>query len=535
MAGPVLAVLARVGAGGAKVAGRASATVGRGALKGSQAALRTAGRTARGGARAGNRTAGNAHRSQTGAGRHGQTKGRAHRRFEQIARRRAGRSIQRKLGQGGDDDRERRPSSDTARGRQGSARAAPADLTDVGAHARKALRGGATTLSAARTGARITTFPLRLATRLPAAPLRLGTKVGKRRGGRNGSKRRSRRRLFAALGLVVGLLMLSSMPSLMSLDLGDLADVAVLNIDDMVEAFVDAGVPEEHAEDFVATAALGIDPRLVAAVAWQESIHFDEDVIACQRDSPDGAQGIMQFVPATAAERDVDPCMPDEAIPGGARYLLEQQDSFSTWDLALAAYNAGPGVVGACTCIPQNGETEDYVPAVTDRWAEYKETVPEARLGRRSPSGGNPGGPMGSVERYTESAITETMQALLDEAIPEFGQGKRVGCYRSGGGGDHPLGKACDFIMQLPLNEHPSLEYLEHGWRLACWMVQNAESLGVKYVIWQDLIWEDWSETEQDRRCSANRAGDGWTEYTCLEPPCNLQEDHYDHVHVSVH
>jgi hypothetical protein len=142
----------------------------------------------------------------------------------------------------------------------------------------------------------------------------------------------------------------------------------------------DAEIP--YVDVFNSTVDLGIDPRLVAAVAWQESDHFAEDVINCERSSPRGAKGIMQFMPDTAAGRGIDPCDPEEAIPEGAAYLVENHERFGTWELALAAYNAGPnGEVSTCTCVPRNGETEVYVPAVMAKWDEYKERFPGGEVG----------------------------------------------------------------------------------------------------------------------------------------------------------
>jgi hypothetical protein len=86
------------------------------------------------------------------------------------------------------------------------------------------------------------------------------------------------------------------------------------------------GIP--FAEVFNRVASLGLDPRLVAAVAWVETGGFAGDVIACERDSDAGARGIMQLLPGTARELGVDPCDPEQAIPGGARYLLQQHERF---------------------------------------------------------------------------------------------------------------------------------------------------------------------------------------------------------------
>jgi soluble lytic murein transglycosylase-like protein len=86
-----------------------------------------------------------------------------------------------------------------------------------------------------------------------------------------------------------------------------------------------------------------------------------------------GAQGVAQFMPATAAERGlIDPFNPFEAIPKAAEFLREQRAALGNLGLAAAAYNAGPQRVknwlAGRSPLPQ--ETRAYVAKITGRSAD---------------------------------------------------------------------------------------------------------------------------------------------------------------------
>jgi hypothetical protein len=75
-----------------------------------------------------------------------------------------------------------------------------------------------------------------------------------------------------------------------------------------------------------------------------------------------GAQGIAQFMPGTAHAYGVaNPFDAADAIDGQAHLMHDLLARFASVPLALAAYNAGPGAVAACGCIPPYTETQAYV------------------------------------------------------------------------------------------------------------------------------------------------------------------------------
>ncbi|WP_245779257.1 lytic transglycosylase domain-containing protein [Albimonas pacifica] len=129
-------------------------------------------------------------------------------------------------------------------------------------------------------------------------------------------------------------------------------------------------IMDAHGSAMLAAArGSGLSLSLLLAVAIAES---GGDSRAT---SPKGALGLMQLMPATAAELGVsDAFAPAQAVPGAARHLAALLRRFDEDPLAaLAAYNAGAAAVEARRGVPDWAETRAYVPRVLAAAAALQE------------------------------------------------------------------------------------------------------------------------------------------------------------------
>jgi hypothetical protein len=105
-----------------------------------------------------------------------------------------------------------------------------------------------------------------------------------------------------------------------------------------------------------AAEAHGVNPMLVRALIEVESGYRPK------ARSRKGAMGLMQLMPSTAREYKVrNPFDPKANIEAGIKHLKTLIDRFSGVELALAAYNAGPGAVEKFNGVPPYRETRSYV------------------------------------------------------------------------------------------------------------------------------------------------------------------------------
>src|SRR5579872_2068191 len=127
-----------------------------------------------------------------------------------------------------------------------------------------------------------------------------------------------------------------------------------------------ADLPDINLEAIIAnhSVAQNLDPRLVRALIQAESGYNVKAL------SNKGAIGLMQLMPDTASELKIsNPYDPSENVRGGTMYLRQMIDHFAgKVELAIAAYNAGPGAVEKHGGIPPFAETRDYVKRVLALW-----------------------------------------------------------------------------------------------------------------------------------------------------------------------
>lgn len=114
--------------------------------------------------------------------------------------------------------------------------------------------------------------------------------------------------------------------------------------------------------------------------------------------------------------------------------------------------------------------------------------------------------------------ITPRMRLVRDLVKERFGDDFGIGCYRTiQDGGEHPLGRACDFMLSRG-GSMPSAAEIARGYAIANWAIKNAKRLGIMYIIYRQRIWH---VKRGYWRTMSNRGG--------------VTANHFDHPHISVY
>lgn len=111
---------------------------------------------------------------------------------------------------------------------------------------------------------------------------------------------------------------------------------------------------------------MGVDPAIALSIAKTESGFRHE------ARSSHGAVGVFQLMPSTARRMGLNPYSMDDNIKGGIMYYKSMYKMFGSMELALAAYNAGPGNVKKYRAVPPFGETRRFVAKIMADYRHYK-------------------------------------------------------------------------------------------------------------------------------------------------------------------
>jgi len=114
--------------------------------------------------------------------------------------------------------------------------------------------------------------------------------------------------------------------------------------------------------------------------------------------------------------------------------------------------------------------------------------------------------------------ITPRMRQVKDEVDRRFGPFVDIGCFRAEAGGEHPLGRACDFMLSSG-GVMPTAAKVQLGSQIAAWAQANASRLGIMYMIYRQRIWD------------IRMASAGWQP---MADRGSITANHFDHVHISV-
>ncbi len=111
---------------------------------------------------------------------------------------------------------------------------------------------------------------------------------------------------------------------------------------------------------------MGVDPAIALSIARTES-GFNHNAR-----SNHGAVGVFQLMPSTAKRMGLNPYSLNDNIKGGIMYYKSMYKMFGSVELALAAYNAGPGNVKRYNAVPPYAETKRFVSKIMKDYHYYK-------------------------------------------------------------------------------------------------------------------------------------------------------------------
>lgn len=129
-----------------------------------------------------------------------------------------------------------------------------------------------------------------------------------------------------------------------------------------------ASTSKSTVKDYIVKHSLemGVDPAIGLSIAKMESGFVHE------KRSSYGAVGVFQLMPSTARRLGYNPYQLSDNIRGGLMYYKMMYQKFGSMELALAAYNAGPGNVSKYKGVPPFAETKRFVSGIMSEYNAQK-------------------------------------------------------------------------------------------------------------------------------------------------------------------
>ena len=142
---------------------------------------------------------------------------------------------------------------------------------------------------------------------------------------------------------------------------------------------------------------MGVDPAIGLSIAKMESGFVHE------KRSAYGAVGVFQLMPSTARKLGYNPYYLNDNIKGGLAYYKMMYQKYGSVELALAAYNAGPGNVAKYKGIPPFAETKRFIKGIMNEYNLQKANPDPAILKYKNLSNSNSASTTNSVSELPES------------------------------------------------------------------------------------------------------------------------------------
>ena len=152
---------------------------------------------------------------------------------------------------------------------------------------------------------------------------------------------------------------------------------------------------------------MGVDPALALSIAKKES-NFSQN-----RKSRYGAVGVFQLMPRTAKKMGYNPYSLNENIKGGLTYYKQMYKLFGSTELALAAYNAGPGNVRKYNGIPPFKETKTFVSTIMKNYNSMK-TNPDPVIAQYNSS-------IKDINTFEEYDFRQQQDAIIEAYLANQG------------------------------------------------------------------------------------------------------------------